>query len=227
MLGFCHRLHCICDCGLEGIFSGISIGSWNNWILRQKKITGKKFKLQRKHRQFLPESGHNVLVLVAPSLKRTIGVSSFCKFTDVVGMPLTVTQEDCVIFGVRRVGVHQWRIQDFHRGAPTLGAGGAGIKFNFFLRKLHEISKTSHRRNNWRICQPHLVTKDPISREYWPFQNWLNFLRAMTNDSSGCLCYDHKDGFSWNSQEIKLKVHVIRGSTSKRKVRVKPFVVAT
>ena len=26
-------------------------------------------------------------------------------------------------------------------GAPTLGAGGAGIKFNFFLRKLHEIEK--------------------------------------------------------------------------------------
>ena len=26
-------------------------------------------------------------------------------------------------------------------GAPTLGAGGAVIKFNFFLRKLHEIEK--------------------------------------------------------------------------------------
>ena len=29
----------------------------------------------------------------------------------------------------------------FSQGAPTFGAGGAGIKFNFFLRTLYEIEK--------------------------------------------------------------------------------------
>ena len=27
-------------------------------------------------------------------------------------------------------------------------------------------------RINWKICQPNLETKNAISREYWPFQNW-------------------------------------------------------
>ena len=36
----------------------------------------------------------------------------------------------------------QWQIQDFHRGgANPQSGGGAGIKFNFFFRKLHEIEK--------------------------------------------------------------------------------------
>ena len=64
-------------------------------------------------------------------------------------------------------------------------------------------------RINWKICQPNLETKNAISREYWPFQNW-KFQCISVNSMTTKMALIPKI-MEWNMY-FEMKVWIIPGN---------------